>query len=258
MKSQPIGKLYIEQTSGFKSAEQKVIDELYSEEKRRQGESLDEEQAFPVQISAMAFALTSIQVFRTIAHFCMGILAGLAIWQTIYAFTFTNADNDNSAFLSIYRSISVPINCVFYLILVLCTVTMFDRYDVSKITRPCLLKACTLQSGAVAAILYTAALCVNVSLAPMDDRLGPKSNGTNDPLRDFADDPEDQKKFLQIWRVLVLLRAVLVGLAWFIVSLRPGTDRLTKNLSQTEISWGDKEENNISMTATKDNGFTRA
>ena len=62
-----------------------------------------------------------------------------------------------------------------------------DRYDVSKITRPCLLKACTLQSGAVAAILYTAALCVNVSLAPMDDRLGPKSNGTYDALRTLSD-----------------------------------------------------------------------
>ena len=61
------------------------------------------------------------------------------------------------------------------------------RYDVSKITRPCLLKACTLQSGAVAAILYTAALCVNVSLAPMDDRLGPKSNGTYDALRTLSD-----------------------------------------------------------------------
>lgn len=64
-------------SGGFKSAEQKVIDELYSEEKRRQGESLDEEQAFPVQISAMAFALTSIQVFRTIAHFCMGMFINL-------------------------------------------------------------------------------------------------------------------------------------------------------------------------------------
>ena len=56
-----------------------------------------------------------------------GILAGLAIWQTIYAFTFTNSVNDNSVFLEIYRSISVPINCVFYIILVFCTVAMFDR-----------------------------------------------------------------------------------------------------------------------------------
>ena len=57
---------------GFKSAEQKVIDELYSEERRKQGENLDEEQAYPVQLSAMAFALTSIKVFKTITHFCMG------------------------------------------------------------------------------------------------------------------------------------------------------------------------------------------
>ena len=58
--------------------------------------------------------------------------------------------------------------------------------------------------------------------------------------------------------MLSLLRAVLVSLAWFIVSLRPGTDRLTKNLSQTEVTWGDKDENNINMTVTKENGFTRA
>ena len=59
------------------------------------------------------------------------------------------------------------------------------RYDVSKVTRPCLLKACTLQSGAVAALLYTVALCINVSMASMDDRLGPKTNITVDVLRDF-------------------------------------------------------------------------
>ena len=69
---------------------------------------------------------------------------------------------------------------------------------------------------------------------------------------------QDQTRFLRIWRVLSLLRAVLVSLAWFIVSLRPGTDRLTKNLSQTEVTWGDKDENNINMTVTKENGFTRA
>lgn len=57
----------------------------------------------------------------------------------------------------------------------------------SKVTRPCLSKAFTLQSGAVAALLYTAALCVNVSMAPMDDRLGVKTNVTTDALRDFAD-----------------------------------------------------------------------
>lgn len=63
---------------------------------------------------------------------------------------------------------------------------VYYRYDVSKITRPCLLKACTLQSGAIAAFLYTTALCINVSLARMDDRLGPKTNVTTDALRDFA------------------------------------------------------------------------
>ena len=52
-----------------------------------------------------------------------------------------------------------------------------------------------------------------------------------------------------------LLRAVLVSLAWFIVSLRPGTDRLTKNLSQTEVTWGEKDENNVNRTVTKENGL---
>lgn len=60
-------------SGGFKSAEQKVMDEMYSEEKRRQqGEYGDEEQAFPVQMSSIAFALASIQLFKTISHFCMG------------------------------------------------------------------------------------------------------------------------------------------------------------------------------------------
>lgn len=56
---------------GFKAAEKKVIDDFYEEE-RRKNQDDDDEAAFPVKTSSMAFALTSIYVFKTFSHFLMG------------------------------------------------------------------------------------------------------------------------------------------------------------------------------------------
>ena len=50
------------------------------------------------------------------------------------------------------------------------------------------MRACGLQSGAVACVLYLTALCVNVSMTPYDDRLGRLINGTSDTSREFASD----------------------------------------------------------------------
>jgi len=48
---------------------------------------------------------------------------------------------------------------------------------------------------------------------------------------------------LMTWRILNLVRAVLISLGWFIVSLRPSTDRLTKNLTSEEVTWAEDESN---------------
>lgn len=65
--------------------------------------------------------------FWTLSFCLLGILAGLAIWQTVYAFTFTDPAGDNSEFYEVYSKLSVTINCVFYVVLVFCTVATFDR-----------------------------------------------------------------------------------------------------------------------------------
>jgi len=52
------------------------------------------------------------------------------------------------------------------------------RYDIGKMNRQFILRACTLQSGAVGMLFFLAALCVNASLAPIDARLGVHDNTT--------------------------------------------------------------------------------
>ncbi|KAF6025015.1 hypothetical protein EB796_016696 [Bugula neritina] len=78
MKSQPIGKLFIEQTRGFKSTGSRAMEELYTEDQRNKQKNEDEEGAYPVQISAIAFAVTSIKVLElllTSVWVGVGILA---------------------------------------------------------------------------------------------------------------------------------------------------------------------------------------
>jgi len=60
---------------GFKSTGSRAMEELYTEDQRNKQNNEDEEGAYPVQISAIAFALTSIKVYRTFTHFCMGALS---------------------------------------------------------------------------------------------------------------------------------------------------------------------------------------
>lgn len=59
--------------------------------------------------------------------FLVGLLAGIAVWQTVYAYTLTGTDSYLDAFLQLYRYSSVPINSVFYILLVFTTVATFDR-----------------------------------------------------------------------------------------------------------------------------------
>jgi hypothetical protein len=75
--------------------------------------------------STIEFAISTHNVFKTFCLFIHGLTAGIAIWHitTVYVLLY-NSDID---FLLHYRPLALPVQCMFYILLVLCTISACDR-----------------------------------------------------------------------------------------------------------------------------------
>lgn len=93
--------------------------------KWREEEAIKEQEPDqPIQ-STILFAIGSHKVFVTFCLFLHGLTAGIAMWHltmTYILLYFSYID-----FLEHYRILALPVQCMFYILLVLCTVSACDR-----------------------------------------------------------------------------------------------------------------------------------
>ena len=75
--------------------------------------------------TTIAFALRTQKVLRTIFLFFHGLLAGLSLWHITMAYVLLEFGNID--FIEHYRALAMPVQCVFYLLLVICLVSACDR-----------------------------------------------------------------------------------------------------------------------------------
>ncbi len=80
-----------------------------------------------VKQNTLEFALSTNKVFRTFTLFCHGILAGFALWQTVMVYALSNHSSGYDAILEYYSSLAMPVQATYYMLLVFCTVSVFDR-----------------------------------------------------------------------------------------------------------------------------------
>lgn len=107
-------------TGGFKG-ESKV---KYAK-KWREEEAIREQEPEQQVESTILFAIGSHKVFVTFCLFLHGLTAGIAMWHltmTYILLYFSYID-----FLEHYRILALPVQCMFYILLVLCTVSACDR-----------------------------------------------------------------------------------------------------------------------------------
>ena len=216
--SQPVSKVYLEKKGGFS----KSIPSL--QEKEDQGKTPIEKDTIPKDDMAIRIGLKIQKIFRAYSIFCHGILAGIAIWQVFVVFTL---HNDALDFVSLYSPLSQPLQIVFYLLTMICTVSVMDRYDVAQISAKQFWKLVSFQSGAIAVFIYWAALLLTLATNSLDDKLSLHRKNTTI----FQNMPEmELQQQLGIWRMLSASRSVAVVLGWLVISLKPSTDLLYKHL----------------------------
>lgn len=108
-------------SAGFKRENKTKLARKWAEEQKIKQEDQPEG---PVS-STIEFAISTHNVFKTFCLFIHGLTAGIAMWHitTVYVLLY-NSDID---FLSHYRPLALPVQCMFYILLVLCTISACDR-----------------------------------------------------------------------------------------------------------------------------------
>lgn len=75
--------------------------------------------------TTIEFAIRTQKVIRTFCLFCHGLLAGLSAWHIVIAYVLL--DFGDMDFILHYRKLALPVQCIFYILLVLCTWSALDR-----------------------------------------------------------------------------------------------------------------------------------
>jgi len=190
--SQPVTKIYLEKQGGFSSASKKKVS------------TISKTQVHPANLlpsqTPLDLGIQTQRVFRSLAVFCHGFLAGLAFWQVITVYVL---HDDDLSFISLYSPLSQPLHLVFYLLTVICTVSVCDRYDIAQFDLSQLQKLVTFQSGGLVILVYSCTLILTLVTTRMDDKLSLHQH--NATL--FEDmEEEDLAWQIQTWKILNLTR----------------------------------------------------
>ncbi|XP_018091628.1 transmembrane protein 237-like isoform X2 [Xenopus laevis] len=211
--SQPVGKLFVEKNRRFQAADRSEI--------IKTTEQMDVFLDVKPTWSSMDVSLTAHHIFRMVGLFCCGFLAGNAVWNIVVVYVLAGSQLTNLPnLLQTYKILAYPSQCFLYFLLVLSTVTAFDRIDLER-AADALRGLLKLDPAAVASFFYFVALFLVLSQQMTSDRMNfytpPTQNGSL-----WQTDTEGQ--ILQPWIVINLVVAILVGLAWLFLSCRPDID----------------------------------
>jgi len=108
-----------------------VVGGFRGQDKARLAKKLAAEEAYKSNIpqqekrTTIELALGTQNVLKTFSLFIHGITAGISVWQitvTYILINFTYLD-----FIIHYRDLALPVQCMFYILLLLCTLSVCDR-----------------------------------------------------------------------------------------------------------------------------------
>ncbi|XP_033104800.1 transmembrane protein 237-like isoform X2 [Anneissia japonica] len=248
--SQPIPRLFMERKDGFKSEDKAKM------AKRRQKEEMPQPMTSKTTTEV---AIATHKASLTLSLYCHGLLAGFALWQCIVVYSLSQdistlpLVNGDKSFLIHYSSLAQPTVTIYYLLLALCTVSVFDRFDIARPDKKLFRALLTFKSGAIAILLYFLALVFNVGLAAVDDRISlftVSGEEVDFCVESEYEDPlwpeDDIEKRLSAWRSVNLVRALLSMFGWLLLALAPTTDFTTEHLYDSEEPlWEEQQQTEL-------------
>uniref|UniRef100_A0A8C6L5G6 Transmembrane protein 237a n=1 Tax=Nothobranchius furzeri TaxID=105023 RepID=A0A8C6L5G6_NOTFU len=189
-------------------------------------------------------ALRAHNGFRVIGLFSHGFLAGYAVWNITVVYVLAGEEMTTLPnLLQQYHPLAYPAQSLLYLLLAISTVSAFDRVNLAK-TSMALRGFLTLDPVAVASFLYFIALILSLSQQMTSDRINlyPTANATLWP-------PGSEHQILRPWIVVNLVVALLVSVAWAVVSTRPDIDYTEEFLMTMEVEGYPRADENLDLPA---------
>eukprot|EP00064_Thunnus_orientalis_P007712 superscaffoldBa00000873_g7734 len=233
--SQPVGKVFVERNRRFQAER---VEQL------RHSELMDDYMD-PRQIwTTRDIAMRVHSGFRVIGLFSHGFLAGYAVWNIIVVYVLAGEQMTTLPnLLQQYHPLAYPAQSLLYLLLAISTVSAFDRVNLAKASMA-LRGFLTLDPAALASFLYFIALILSLSQQMTSDRINlyPTANETLWP-------PGSEQQILRPWIVVNLVVALLVGLAWAVVSTRPDIDYTEEFLMTMEVEGYPRGDENLDIPA---------
>uniref|UniRef100_A0A665TFG0 Transmembrane protein 237a n=1 Tax=Echeneis naucrates TaxID=173247 RepID=A0A665TFG0_ECHNA len=231
--SQPVGKVFVERNRRFQA------------EQLRHSELMDD-YLDPRHIwTTRDIALRVHNGFRVIGLFSHGFLAGYAVWNIIVVYVLAGEQMTTLPnLLQQYHLLAYPAQSLLYLLLAISTVSAFDRLVNLAKASMALRGFLTLDPTVLASFMYFVALILSLSQQMTSDRihLYPTANETLWP-------PGSEEQILRPWIVVNLVVALLVGLAWAVVSTRPDIDYTEEFLMAMEVEAYPRGEENLDAPA---------
>ncbi|XP_061580378.1 transmembrane protein 237A-like [Cololabis saira] len=220
--SQPVGKVFVERNRRFQTDR---VEQL------RHSEMVDDYMDHRRIWTTRDIALRIHNGFRVIGLFSHGFLAGYAVWNITVVYVLAGGEHMTTLpnLLQQYHPLAYPAQSLLYLLLTISTVSAFDRVNLAKASMA-LRGFLTLDPVALASLLYFIALILSLSQQMTSDRINlyPTANETLWP-------PGSEQQILRPWIVVNLVVALLVGLAWAVVSTRPDIDYTEEFLMTMEV-----------------------
>ncbi|XP_054643685.1 transmembrane protein 237A isoform X2 [Dunckerocampus dactyliophorus] len=233
--SQPVGRGFVERNRRFQAER---VDQFRHSE--HTDDYLEPRQVWTTRDVAMKVHSS----FRVLGLFSHGFLAGYAVWNITVVYVLAGDHMSTLAnLLQQYHSLAYTSQSLLYLLLAISTVSAFDRVNLAKASMA-LRGFITLDPAALASFLYFIALILSLSQQMTSDRINlyPSANETLWP-------PGSEEQILRPWIVVNLVVALLVGVAWAVISTRPDIDYTEEFLMSMEVEGFPRGEDNLDIPA---------
>ncbi|XP_059184027.1 transmembrane protein 237B [Centropristis striata] len=236
--SRPVGKVFVEKSRRFQPTERSNW--------RKTSDQTDIMSDFDIT-NTMTTKDVSMSVhigFRRLGMYFQGFLAGYAMWNVVLVYGLAGQHlTALSNLLEQYNSLAYPSQSLLNMLLTISTVAAFDRVNLAEGT-DALHDFKRLNPLAVASFLYFSALVLNLSQQMTSDRINlyPTFNTTLWP-------PGMEHQILHPWATVNLVVALLVGVAWFLISTQSEKDDHTEKYLNEMVIEPLKPEDKSEMTA---------
>lgn len=219
--SQPLDVLFIERKDGEFKKEHK--------DKLAQTEVPSYEMAVvsPREPTTSDFAMSTHRAFKVFALFCHGLLGGFAFCQCLFVYSLSSPDN----FLQNYCKLSQHVGSIYYFLLAVCTVSVFDSYGIVKSKSGFFQGLLTSPTQTLALFVYMVALIFTLSVAMIDDRISLYDIDTS-----LWEKNAEKVDLIDDWKIINLMRVLGSVLGWILLAIQPSKDYMAESFFDDHTS----------------------